>query len=43
MEVTYGSFGTTRKQLEHVLGLGDDTGGNGVGDNDVVEEKKKRM
>jgi len=43
MEVTLGSLGTTRKQLEHVLGLGDDVAGNGVGDNDVVEEKKKRM
>ena len=43
MEVTYGSFRTTHKQLEHVLRLGDDAGGDGVGDSDVVEEKKEGM
>ena len=43
MEGACGSFGTTRKQLEHVLGLGDDAGSDGVGDNDVVKEKKERM
>ena len=31
------------QQLEHVLRLEDDAGGDGVGDSDVVEEKKERM
>jgi len=43
MEVTLGSLGTTRKQLEHVLGLRDDVGGDGMGDSDVVEDKKERV
>jgi len=43
MEGTCGSFGTTLKQFEHVPGLRDDTGDNGVGDNNVVEEKKEIM
>ena len=41
MEGACGSFGTTRKQLEHVLGPRDDVGGDDVGVNDVVEEKKE--
>ena len=43
MEGTCGNFGTTRKQLEHVFGLEDGTGGDDMGDSDVVEEKKERI
>ena len=43
MEGTHGNFGTTRKQLEHMLELKDSAGDDGVGDSDVVEEKKERM
>ena len=43
MEVPHGSFGTTHKQLEHVLGLGDDSGDDNVGDYNVVKEKRERM
>lgn len=41
MKSARGSYGTTHKQLEHVLGPRDDAGGNGVGDSDVVKEKKE--
>ena len=41
MEVTLGSLGTTRKQLEHVFGLRDDVGSDDMGDSDVVEENKE--
>ena len=43
MEGACGSFGTTRKPQEHVLELRDDTGSDGMGDRDVVEEKKERV
>ena len=43
MEVTLGSLGTTRKQLEHVLKLRKDAGDDGVGNGEVVEEQKERM
>ena len=43
MEGACGSFGTTLKQFEHVPGLRDDTGSDGMGDRDVVEEKKERV
>ena len=43
MEGTRGGFGTTRKQLEHMLRPRDDAGGDGVGNSDVVEEKRERM
>ena len=41
MEGTCESLGTTCKQLDRMLKLGDDAGGDGVGDSDVVEEKRK--
>ena len=43
MEGTRGNLQTTRKQLEHVLGLRNDAGSDGVGNGDVVDEKKERM
>ena len=41
MEGAHGSFGITRKQLEHVLGLKDDVGGDGMGNSNVVDKKRK--